>query len=76
MTDADLVLGRLLSATTLVSPSAPARTAAPGATRVVDRTLTCDAGKPTAYASIAGTKTARLFTSTDCQEDRWRRMDP
>lgn len=69
MTDADLVLGRLLTATTLVSHSAPARTAAPDATRVIDRTLACDAGKPTAYASIAGARTARLFTSTDCQED-------
>ena len=26
-------------------------------------------GKPIAYAFIAGAKTARLFTSTDCQED-------
>jgi hypothetical protein len=26
-------------------------------------------GKPIAYASVAGAKTTRLFTSSDCQED-------
>ncbi len=40
-----------------------------GATKRAELAVGTLAGKPIAYASIAGTKTARLFTSTDCQED-------
>ncbi len=40
-----------------------------GATKQAELAVATLAGKPIAYASIAGAKTARLFTSTDCQED-------
>jgi len=40
-----------------------------GATKRAELAVATLAGKPIAYAFIAGAKTARLFTSTDCQED-------
>jgi hypothetical protein len=40
-----------------------------GATTSAELAVATLAGKPIAYASIAGTKTTRLFTSSDCQED-------
>ena len=40
-----------------------------GATKRAELAVATLAGKPIAYAFVAGSKTARLFTSTDCQED-------
>jgi hypothetical protein len=40
-----------------------------GATKRAEVVITTLAGRAIAYASIAGAKTPRLFTSTDCQED-------
>lgn len=40
-----------------------------GATKRAELAMATLAGRPIAYASIAGAKTTRLFTSTDCQED-------
>ena len=40
-----------------------------GATKQAELAIATLAGKPIAYATIASARTARLFTSTDCQED-------
>ena len=40
-----------------------------GATTQAELAVATLTGKPIAYASIAGAKTARVCTSTDCQED-------
>jgi len=40
-----------------------------GATTRAELAVATLAGKPIAYASIAGAKKTRLFTSSDCQED-------
>lgn len=40
-----------------------------GAMTRAELAVATPAGKPIAYASIAGAKTTRLFTSSDCQED-------
>ena len=42
---------------------------AQGAMKHAELAVATIAGKPIAYASIAGPKSARLFTSPDCQED-------
>lgn len=42
---------------------------APGATKQAQLAVGTLAGKPLAYASIAGAKKTRLFTSADCLED-------
>ena len=51
------------------SPSGYPQLQALGATKRAVLAVATLAGKPIAYAFIAGAKTARLFTSTDCQED-------
>jgi hypothetical protein len=42
---------------------------ASGPTTRTELALGTLSGKPIAYASIAGTKKARLFIANDCQED-------
>ena len=77
LTDGQLkdTLGRLrgdfVKPTTLrtASPFGYPQLRALGATKQAELAVATLAGKPIAYASIAGAKTARLFTSTDCQED-------
>ena len=51
------------------SPTGYPQLQALGATKRSELVVATLAGKPIAYASITGAKTARLFTSTDCQED-------
>jgi hypothetical protein len=63
--------GDFVKPTTLrtASPFGYPQLRALGATKQAELAVATLAGKPIAYASIAGAKTARLFTSTDCQED-------
>jgi hypothetical protein len=63
--------GEFVKPTTLrtASPSGYPQFQALGATKRTELAVATVAGKPIAYASIAGAKTARLFTSTTCQED-------
>ena len=65
------IRGDFVKPTTLraVSPFGYPQLRALGATKQAELAVATLAGKPIAYASIAGAKTARLFTSTDCQED-------
>ena len=42
---------------------------AEGSVREAALVIGTRAGKPIAYAALAGNETARLFTSIDCQED-------
>ena len=63
--------GDFVKPTTLrtASPFGYPQLRALGATKRAELAVATISGKPIAYASIAGAKTARLFTSTDCQED-------
>ena len=65
------IRGDFVKPTTLrtASPSGYPQLQALGATKRSELAVATLAGKPIAYAFIAGAKTARLFTSTDCQED-------
>lgn len=65
------IRGEFVKPTTLrtASPYGYPQLRALGATTRAELAVATLAGKPIAYASIAGAKTARLFTSTDCQED-------
>ena len=64
------VRGDFVKPTTLrtASPTGFPQLQALGATRRTELAVATSAGKPLAYASIAR-RNARLFTSTDCQED-------
>ena len=63
--------GEFVRPTTLhtASPFGYPQLQAMGPTTQTELSLGTLEGKPIAYASIAGTKKARLFTSTECQED-------
>lgn len=65
------IRGNFVKPTTLrtASPFGYPQLRALGATRRAELAVATLAGKPIAYASIAGAQTARLFTSTACQED-------
>ena len=63
--------GEFVRPTTLhtASPFGYPQHQAMGPTTQTELSLGTLEGKPIAYASIAGAKKARLFTSTECQED-------
>lgn len=65
------IRGDFAKPTTLrtASPTGFPMLRAEGATKRTELALATLAGKPIAYATTVGTKTARLFTSTNCQED-------
>jgi hypothetical protein len=65
------VRGAFVKPTTLrtASPYGYPQLQALGPTKRAELAVATVGGKPIAYASIAGAKTARLFTSTNCQED-------
>ena len=65
------IRGDFVKPTTLrtASPFGYPQLRAVGATKRGELAVATLAGKQIAYAFIAGAKTARLFTSTDCQED-------
>jgi hypothetical protein len=65
------VRGEFVRSTTLhtASPFGYPQLQAMGPTTQTELSLGTLEGKPIAYASIAGAKKARLFTSADCQED-------
>jgi len=65
------IRGEFLKATTLrtASPNGFPQLQAVGATKQTELAIGTLAGTPIAYASIAGTKKARLLTSSNCEED-------